>query len=130
MVSANGLMDLLYTDYTSSDILAWEDVWRAAKAYGFNPMVEDGMVSRSTLMAELNNGKPSIFWMDNSYHDHAVVLRGYFLQGQTWAIWNPWYVTGNENPVYEQYTMGGTYLPMGKSTSEWVFSEKCVAHNF
>ena len=116
-------MGIVYNDQQKpSDHLPWACVYELSQMYGLSPDVVENPVERITLINELNSGRPSIFWMkhdDSESGGHAIVLRGFFVNATTWSIWNPWYTTGNEIPVYEQFPIDGTYLPMTKHTSNW-----------
>ena len=134
LANANFLMGIVYNDQQKpSDHLPWACVYELSQMYGLSPDVVENPVERITLINELNSGRPSIFWMkhdDSESGGHAIVLRGFFVNATTWSIWNPWYTTGNEIPVYEQFPIDGTYLPMTKHTSNWNLHVYGVAHGF
>ena len=80
-------------------------------------------VSNAVLTAEINAGRPCIVAMDRGAGKHAVVLRGYSTLG-TWGIWNPWF------DFYESYSMTGSYVPTGYSSTNYSYTPYMHAYNF
>ena len=94
-----------------------------AQRYGLSPIVLTTTVSNAVLTAEINAGRPCIVAMDRGAGKHAVVLRGYSTLG-TWGIWNPWF------DFYESYSMTGSYVPTGYSSTNYSYTPYMHAYNF
>ena len=94
-----------------------------AEQYGLYPTVLTRTVSNSVLIAEINAGRPCIVAMDSGTSQHSVVLRGYSSLG-TWGIWNPWF------DFYESYSVSGSYVPTGYSSSNYSYTPYMHAYNF
>lgn len=94
-----------------------------ANQYGLSPTVLTTTASSSVLTAEINAGRPCIAAMTCSKNKHAVVLRGYSSVG-TWGIWNPWF------NYYENYSMNGSYVPTGYSSTNYSYTPYMHAYNF
>lgn len=125
-VTATGCMNIAVgSNPSTSTPFPWSKISTVANVYGLSPTVLTTTASNATLTAQLNAGRPCIAAMKNSSGTvrHAVVLRGYSSTG-TWSIWNPWFST------YESYSMTGSYVPTGYSSSTYSLTPYWHAYNF
>ena len=127
--TAQGLMTIvLGSNPSTSTAFPWVSddgatMVSVANQYGLSPTVLTTTVSNGVLTAEINAGRPCIVAMDRGAGKHAVVLRGYSTLG-TWGIWNPWF------DFYENYSMTGSYVPTGYSSTNYSYTPYMHAYNF
>lgn len=124
-VTAKALVSMVYdkSDPDVEKIFPWDSILPIASKYVLFPYVLEHTTSAETLYNELDAQRPCILWMKSSKYDHAVVLNGYRNQ-DTWSIWNPWYTT------CESFLQNGTYLPMSKTTLDWILLIYGVSYKF
>lgn len=127
--SALGLMTIaLGINPNPSSPLPWATdsgvkITNISNQYGLSPTVLTTTVSNEVLIQELNNDRPCIVALQSTAEPHSVVLRGYSSYG-TWGIWNPWF------EFYENFTIGGTYVPTGYSSTTYSYTPYMHAYNF
>ena len=128
-MTARGAMITIFGDAPNpSTAFPWTSdngasISRVSNSVGLYPTVLTTTVSNGTLINNLNDNLPCLVAMESGSALHSVVLRGYSSQN-TWSIWNPWF------NYYESYSMDGTYVPTGYSSSQYSFTPYMHAYNF
>lgn len=122
--TAEGVMSIFYRRPGSSDSISREQVVSYANMRGLNPIRVESTVAYETLRDDLRSNRPVYFSMSRSGGNHAVVLRGYNSRRSTWSIWNPWFTS------YETFSMGGTYVPTGYSSSTYSYTYARTIYNW
>lgn len=118
--AALDVMEFHYDNPTEEDEIGESKVVEYACSRGIYPTYIKSTLNDNTLIDQIVDDLPVYLRMyrikengDKSYH--AIVLRGYNLRTETWSIWNPW------EDYYETFEMGGTYVPAGASTREYIY---------
>lgn len=98
----------------------------ASDNFGLSPINVYYSISNELLYNEIDNGRPVYFKMMNIGYTsgHAIVLRGYDAEAQTWSIWNPWFT------FYESFTMGERYVPTGHSSEKYAYAYTGTMYNW
>ena len=112
-VKARDIMEYFYgSDVSNSDSINPVQIVQFANFYGLRPLYEESSLTSEKLIKEMTFARPTYMGMRNTAGSfrHAVVLRGFDSNAQTYSIWNPWYTD------YETYPMGGIYSPDGDSS--------------
>ena len=122
--TAEGVMSIFYRRPGASDSISREQVVTYANSRGLNPIRVESTVAYETLRDDLRSNRPVYFSMTRTGENHAVVLRGYNSRRSTWSIWNPWFTS------YETFSMGGTYVPTGYSSSTHSYTYARTIYNW
>ena len=107
--SAVHIMSYIHGRVSTEDTLSHSEAITYAHYRGVYPIDHDSKLSNDLLIAELVNNRPVLYSVtratQGSHAYHAIVLRGYNGDAETWSVWNPWY------NVYETIDMGDVYVP-------------------
>lgn len=122
--TAEGIMSIFYRNPKTTDSISRSQVVSYANMRGLYPTQVESTVSYETLRDELRSNRPVHFSMTRTGGNHAVVLRGYNSRYSKWSIWNPWFTT------YETFSMGGTYVPTGYSSSTYSYTYARTIYNW
>jgi len=106
------LMSMFYSAPQSSDYFHDAYVLSAANYYGYYPTFIANTLTINSVSSQINAGKPiyltcSDYSGNNYIGHHAIVLRGYSTDNNTYSVWNPWY-PNNEymNMLTHSYVAG------------------------
>lgn len=125
--TAVDLINYFYDEPNTSYFVSGTQIRKyAIDNFGLYPIYVHYRLSNDLLYNEIDNGRPVYFEMLNVNKNtgHAIVLRGYDTEAQTWSIWNPWY------NFYESFTMGDRYVPTGKSSETYTYAYMNTIYNW
>ncbi len=121
--TAGGLMSLIYRHPQSTHAFSINNTLSVAQAYGYNPTYEENSLNSGIVINQIDNNKPiyaNIRRYDSDediYYYHAVVVRGYNRNTDTYSIWNPWY-----SRYYSMDMINKTYVTTSGLTYTWYSS--------
>lgn len=91
--TAKELMNMTHNNPTANNSMSPSEVLEVAQSYGFDPIYKENTLGSSTVFAQIDAYKPLYVGVKSNISStgHAMVLRGYNKNTDTYSVWNPWY---------------------------------------
>lgn len=86
-----------------------------AQLQGASTIYTSTKITQSTVKTQIQNDRPIYISCANTSGDgrHALVIRGYYNDGSTLSIWNPWW------NYYFTHSYSNSTFTLGTSTFNW-----------